>query len=76
MKLTARDNFVLLRRGEGVAGTWSAGVETLLEPVSSLGGGTVGEFVGHDTAGLHFLQVVVANGGRGVHGGFYVALFQ
>ena len=36
----------------------------------------MGEFVGHDAAGLHFLQVVVADGGCGVHGGFHVALLQ
>jgi len=36
----------------------------------------VGEFVGHDAAGLHFLQMVVADGGSGVHCGFDVALLE
>ncbi len=36
----------------------------------------MGELVGHDAAGCHFLQVVVADGGCGVHGGIHVALFQ
>lgn len=36
----------------------------------------MGEFVGHDAAGLHFLQMVVADGGCGVHGGLDVSLLQ
>jgi len=36
----------------------------------------VGEFVGHDAAGLHLLQVVVADRGSGVHCGFDVALLE
>ena len=36
----------------------------------------MGEFVGHDAAGLHFLQMVVADGGCCIHGGFYVALLE
>ena len=36
----------------------------------------MGEFVGHDAAGLHFLQMVVADGGCSIHGGFYVALLE
>ena len=36
----------------------------------------MGEFVGHDAAGLHFLEMVVADGGCGVHCGFDVALLE
>lgn len=36
----------------------------------------MGEFVGHDAADLHFLQMVVADGGGCVHGGIHVSFFQ
>ena len=36
----------------------------------------MGELVGHDAAGLHFLQMVVADSGCGVHCGLYVSLLQ
>jgi hypothetical protein len=73
---TGRDEFTLWGGGEGVASGWATGAKTLFEPVGALSGSAVSEFVGHYTAGFHFLQVVVADGGSGVDGRINVALFQ
>src|SRR6202021_313445 len=67
---------LLWARRKCIAGFDAAGGEPGLEPLSALGGRTVGEFIGHHAAGGLFLKAIVTYRGCGIYCGRDVALID